>query len=60
MEVVVCPLLHNNDPVKFDAVNTDDPQLFTTDTVGLAGTATGAAVPEPATLTHPFTVCCTV
>ncbi len=55
------PLLHNNDPVKSDAVNTELPQLLTTVTVG-APTAelNGDAVPLPAGLLHPFTVCVTV
>ncbi len=34
---VVAPLLHNKDPVKEPAVNTELPQLFTTLTVGAGG-----------------------
>jgi len=36
---VVAPLLHNKDPVKEPAVNTELPQLFTTVTVGADGCA---------------------
>jgi hypothetical protein len=36
------------------------PQLFVTVTTGVAGLATGAAVPEPAALMQPFTVLATV
>ena len=57
---VVNPLLHNIEPVVFDAVSVDDPQLSTTVTVGVDGIALGAEVPEPAALTQPFTVCVTV
>jgi hypothetical protein len=48
------------DPVVLEAVKVDDPQLLTTDTVGVAGRATGADTPDPAALTQPFTVCVTV
>jgi hypothetical protein len=53
---VVAPLLHNNVPAKFPAVNTELPQLLTTLTVGAAGTGMGKDNPLPAGLTHPFTV----
>ena len=56
IDVVVAPLLHNNDPVKLLAVNTELPQLLTTVTAGAVGTARGADVPLPVTLVHPFTV----
>lgn len=56
IEVLVAPLLHNNDPVKFPAVNTELPQLFTTDTVGADGITFGADVPLPAAPVHPFIV----
>jgi len=61
MDGVVAPLLHNNDPVNLEAVNTEFPQLLATPTVG-AATAEfeGAAVPLPAGLVHPFTVWVTV
>jgi hypothetical protein len=49
-------LLHNNDPVKLPAVNTELPQLFTTDTVGADGITLGADVALPAVLVHPLTV----
>ena len=58
MDVVVAPLLHNNDPVKSAAVNTELPQLFTTLTVGAAGIALGADIPLPDALVHPFAVVC--
>lgn len=53
-------MLHNNEPVKPDAVNVELPQLFTTDTIGATGFVLGAAIPLPASLTHPLTVCVTV
>jgi hypothetical protein len=37
IDVVVAPLLHNNEPVKLPAVNTELPQLFATVTVGADG-----------------------
>jgi putative N-acetylmannosamine-6-phosphate epimerase len=60
MEEVVAPVLHNNIPVAVvDKV--DVPlQLLTTFTIGVAGAIFGAAVPEPASLTQPSTVCETV
>lgn len=60
IEVVVALLLQNNDPVKLLAVNTELPQLFTTETVGADGIVFGADVPVPAALIHPFIVCVTV
>src|SRR5436190_762290 len=54
--VVVALLLHNNVPVKLPAVNVDLPQLSTIVTVGADGTATGADVPLPLKLVHPFAV----
>ena len=56
MDVAVALLLHNNDPVKLLAVNTELPQLFATVTVGADGNVTGADVPLPVALIHPFTV----
>ena len=56
----VAELLHSNDPVKLPAVNTELPQLLTTDTVGADGITLGADVPLPAALVHPFTFCVTV
>jgi hypothetical protein len=53
-------LFHNNDPVKLPALNTELPQLLTTETVGADGITFGADVPLPAPLVHPFTVCFTV
>ena len=55
MEAVVSPVLHNNAPVKPDAVNTEFSQLSTTDTIGAEGTL-GAAKPLPSGLAHPLTV----
>lgn len=60
MEVVVAPVLHNNVPVKPLAVNVELPQLLVTVTMGAVGIVLGAAVPLPAALVHPFTVCVTV
>ena len=56
IDVVVALLLHNNDPVKLPAVNTELPQLFATPTVGAAGITLGADEPIPVGLVHPFTV----
>jgi len=56
IEFVVAPLLHNNEPVKPEAVNTELPQLLTTDTLGAGGTVFGEVVPLPFGLTQPFTV----
>ena len=56
IDEVVAPLLHNNEPVNPEAVNTELPQLLATVTVGADGVAIGAAVPLPAALVHPFTV----
>ena len=59
MEAVVAPLLHNIvPPAGID--NVELPQLFTTVTTGVAVTAFGAAVFEPAALVHPSTVLVTV
>ena len=60
MDGVVAPLLHDNEPVNPDAVNTELPQLLITATVGTATVPVGAAVPLPAALVQPFTVCVTV
>ena len=50
-------MLHNNDPVNPEAVNTELPQLLTTFTVGAATAEfNGDAVPLPGTLVHPFIV----
>ena len=59
IEVVVAPVLHNNEPVNEPAVNTLLSQLLVTVTVG-AGTLTGAAISLPGALVHPLTVCVTV
>ena len=56
---MVAPSLHNNDPVKPEAVNTELPQLLVTATFGAGGMAFGAAVLLPAALVQPFTVCVT-
>jgi hypothetical protein len=50
-------LLHNKVPVVPVAVNTEFPQLLTTATVGTTTVPVGAAVPLPAALVQPFTVC---
>lgn len=61
IELVVAPLLHNNDPVNPDAVRTELVQLFVTFTTGaVTEDPIGAAVPLPARLTHPFIVWVTV
>jgi hypothetical protein len=60
MDEVVSPVLHNKVPVCPVAVNTELPQLLTTDTDGAGGIGFGAAVPLPVSLVHSFTVCVTV
>lgn len=60
IDEVVAPLLHSNEPVKFDAVNTEFPQWLTTSTVGAGGIGLGAAIPLLSELVQPFTDCVTV
>ena len=55
IEVVVADVPHNKLPVKLLAVNTELPQLFTTDTVGGAGIVLGAGRALANGLEHPFT-----
>ena len=55
MADAVAPLLHNKVPVKAEAVSTELPQLFTTETEGAGGMVLGAATPVPGALVHPFT-----
>jgi hypothetical protein len=43
-----------------EAVNTELPQLLTTETDGAGGVGLGEAVPLAAGLVHPFIVCVTV
>ena len=54
--VEVAPVLHNNAPVKPEAVNTEFPQLLTTVTPGADGINFGTATALPAALVHPLTV----
>jgi hypothetical protein len=51
----VSPVLHNNDPVKSDAVNSELSQLFETVTAGEAGIVFGAAATLEGELLQPFT-----
>ena len=55
VDEVVAPLLHNNEPVKSEAVNCELSQLFVTIIVGAAGIVSGAARPVPGALVQPFT-----
>ncbi len=55
IDVVVSPVLHNNEPVKPEAVNTELPQLLFTVIDGAAGVVFGAAMLPPAVLVHPST-----
>ena len=41
--LIVSPVLHNKEPVKPEAVNTELPQLLATSTVGAHGVVFGAA-----------------
>lgn len=59
IEEAVAPLLHSNVPVAV-VESVELPQLFTTDTVGVAGVVLGAAIPLPGALVHPLTVVVTV
>jgi hypothetical protein len=59
IEGVLAPVLHNIVPAHI-ADNTEALQLFTTVTTGFDGNAFGAAIPEPAILVQPLTVCVTV
>ncbi len=60
IEVDVAPLLHRIGPVKFEAVRTELPQLFSTVTVGATGTTSGEEVPLPFALVQPLMVWLTV
>ena len=60
MELVVSPVLHDNDPVTPVAVKTELPQLLLTDMPGAAGVGLGADVTLAAGLEQPFMVCVTV
>lgn len=54
---VVSPVLHENvAPGSPVAVNTELPQLFSTDTPGADGIDFGVAVPLPEGLVQPFSV----
>jgi hypothetical protein len=56
---LLSPVLHNRAPeAVVDKVVV--PQLFVTDTTGVAGRAVGAATLLPARLVQPLTVCVTV
>ena len=59
IEEAVELLIHNNDPPAL-VDNKVLPQLLVTVTSGADGINLGAAVPEPAALVQPFTVCVTV
>lgn len=55
MDALVSPVLHNNEPVKLEAVNKELSQLLTTVTVGAPGIVFGEAIPVPGELLQPFT-----
>ena len=59
IELVDSPVDHNNVPAAA-VVRTEFPQLSTTLTEGVAGTATGVATPDPGALVQPATVAVTV
>ena len=59
IDEVVALLLHNNDPVKPDAVSCELPQLLITDTEGAEGIVFGAVNTLPAVLTQPAIDCVT-
>ena len=54
MELVVSPVLHDNDPVTPVAVRTELPQKLLTDMPGAAGVSLGADVALAAGLEQPF------
>ena len=60
MDAVVSPVLHNSDPVKPDAVNTELSQLLTTDTNGVGAAVSGDAIPWADGPAQPFKICATV
>ena len=60
MEAEVEPLLHCRFPDAFVERVEVPSQLSTTVTTGVEGPAPGVAMPEPASLAHPFTVEVTV
>jgi hypothetical protein len=61
IEGEVAPLLHSKEPVKFEAVNCELPQLSVTVTLGVpTAELIGAAVPVPVVLVHPSIDCVTV
>jgi multisubunit Na+/H+ antiporter MnhB subunit len=60
IDAVVSSLLHNKEPMKSEAVNTELSQLFVTVTVGAAGIIFGAATPLAGELLQPFTLWVTV
>ena len=60
MELVVSPVLQDNDPVTPVAVKTELPQLLLTDIPGAAGVSLGAEVALAAGPEQPFIVCVTV
>jgi hypothetical protein len=53
-------VLHNSEPVKPEAVNTELPQLLATVTAGAGGVNFGLVVALPSALVQPSTVCVTV
>ena len=53
---VVSPVLHSNEPVNPEAVNTELPQLLATDTTGASGNFFGEPWATTHPLVHPFTV----
>lgn len=59
IKLAVEPLLHNTFPCGLETVKVDDPQLFTTVTIGVAGNAFGFVVCVSGSLVQPFTVCVT-
>jgi hypothetical protein len=57
IEGEVAPLLHNSDPVKFEAVNNELPQLSVTVIIGVGTNEfMGEAAALPALLVQPLTV----
>ncbi len=60
IELVVCPVLHNKEPVTPVAVKTELPQLLLTDIPGAAGVGLGAEVALAGALEQPFIDCVTV
>ena len=58
MEVLFAPVLHKSEPENAPAVNTELPQLLTTEIVGAVGIVLGAELALATTLVQPLPAVC--